>query len=84
MMLYKTSITNPVKEKIQMVVEALKAARPYATDVEVTGEDQPFNWKSPTGFGWSKTSDLKIAIAGCTKRLHVVFSTGTSNMYYYK
>jgi hypothetical protein len=83
-MLYNTTPPNPVVEKIKIAADALKVARPYATDVEVTGENQPFNWKSPPGFGWSKTSDLKVAVAGCTKRLHVVFSTGTGNMYYYK
>ncbi len=79
-----TTDTSQVKEKVGSVLAALRAARPYATDIEVTGEKQTFTWKAPPGFGWSKTSDIKVAIAGSTKRLHVVLSTGTGDLFYYK
>ncbi len=77
-------ISSPVKQKLQVVLDALKVAKPYATGIDVTGEVQTFNWKSPPGFGWSKTSDLNVAISNSEKRLHVVVSTGTGDLYFYK
>ncbi len=76
--------TSQIKQRIVQVRGALMAARPYATDVEVTGEEQTFKWKAPSGFGWSKTSDPRVAIAGSTRRLHVVMSAGTGDLYFYK
>lgn len=80
----ETSNTSQVKDKVVQVLAALRTARPYATNIEVTGEEQTFTWKAPPGFGWSKTSDSKVAIASSTKRLHVVISTGTGDLYFYK
>ncbi len=76
--------TNQVKQKVIQVQNALRVARPYATDIEVTGEEQTFKWKAPPGFGWSKTSDPRLAIASSTRRLHVVISYGTGDLYFYK
>ncbi len=75
---------DPVKQKVIQVQNALRAARPYATDIEVTGEAQTFKWKAPPGFGWSKMSDPKLAIASVTLRLHVVLSSGTGFPFYSK
>ncbi len=76
--------SHPIKQRIIQVRDALMTARPYATDIEVTGEEQTFKWKAPPGFGWSKTSDPRVAIAGSTRRLHVVMSAGTGDLYFYK
>ncbi len=73
-----------VKQKVQQLKETIRASRPYATDIEVTAEEKTFSWKSPPGFGWSKTNDLKIAIHGSTKRLHAVITSGTGELYFYK
>ncbi len=83
-MLIETEVTSPVKQKVIQVQNALRAARPYATDIEVTGEEQTFKWRAPPGFGWSKTSNPKLAIASSTRRLHVVLSSGTGDLYFYK
>ncbi len=83
-MLIEPEATNPVKQRVIQVQSALRAARPYATDIEMTGEEQTFKWKAPPGFGWSKTSDPKLAIASSTRRLHVVVSAGTGDLYFYK
>ena len=80
----ETSNTSQVKEKVIQVLAALRASRPYATDIEVTCEEQTFKWKAPPGFGWSKTSDVKVAISGSTKRLHVVIASGTGDLFFYK
>jgi hypothetical protein len=38
-MAIETSAMNPVKQKVIQVQNALRAARPYATDIDVTGEE---------------------------------------------
>ncbi|HME53183.1 MAG TPA: hypothetical protein VKM55_13255 [Candidatus Lokiarchaeia archaeon] len=80
----ETNGTSQVKEKVMQVLAALRTNRPYATGIEVTAEEQTFKWKAPPGFGWSKTSDPKVAIASSTKRLHVVIASGTGDLYFYK
>jgi hypothetical protein len=76
--------SDSAKQKARQLVDDLKAVRPYATDIVVTGEAQAFAWKSPPGFGWSKTSDPRVAITNATKRLHLVMSAGTGDLYFYK
>jgi hypothetical protein len=79
-----SSESSIIKAKVMAVKETIKEFRPHAIDIEVTVETRTFSWKPPSGFGWSRTNDPRVAIHNATRRIHVVTSPGTGDLYYYK
>ena len=72
------------RAKLMAVQSVIKELRPHLAGIEITAEERTFSWRPPFGFNWSKTIDPKVAIHGATKRLHIVVSPGTGDLYYYK
>lgn len=79
-----SQISTIAKAKVMAIEAVIKEVRPHLVGIEITAEES-YAFKAPPGFGWSKTSDPKVAIHNTTRRLHVVTSPGSSSdVFFYK
>lgn len=76
---------SPEIEKQISIMNVVETKRRDAGSISVSVElMNDINWKPPKGTGWSKTTNLEIAIKKATSKLHAIVTGVTGDFYYYK